>query len=64
METVKIIKEYEKGSQTVQIVEDEDGNQYIQIMDEMYVNRPVWQGDSWQVDELVAILNEATKEVK
>jgi len=64
METVKIIKEFEKGSQTVQIIEDGDGDQYIQIMDEMRVHTPVWQGDTWQAEELIAILTQATKDVK
>lgn len=43
METVAILKEYEKGSQAVRLVLDDDEFETIQIMDEMHINMGIGQ---------------------
>ena len=64
METVSILKEYEKGTQAVRLVLDDDDNETIQIMDEMHVNTPVWEGDAYQADRLIALLTKAVKDAQ
>jgi len=64
MESVSIIKEYEKECQTARLVVDDDGLELIQVMDEMRPNIPVWEGDVYQAEQLIALLTQAVKEAK
>lgn len=63
METITIIKELSKGSQNLQIVQDDEGDTYIQIMDEYKIFTPVWEGDVHQAEELINILQQAIKQI-
>lgn len=64
METVSILKEYEKGLQAARLVIDDDDNESIQIMDEMRPNIPVWEGDAYQAERLIALLTKAVKDAQ
>lgn len=64
MESVTIVKEYEKGLQTARLVVDDDDFETIQIMDEMRVNIPVWEGDVHQTEQLIELLTKAVRDAK
>jgi hypothetical protein len=64
MESVSIITQYEKETQTVRLVVDDYDNEAIQIMDEMYPNTPRWEGDVHQAELLINLLTKIVKEAK
>jgi hypothetical protein len=64
MESVSILKEYEKESQTTRLVIDDEENELIQIMNELRPNIPVWEGDVHQAEQLIKLLTQAVKDAK
>lgn len=63
METATTIKTYEKETQQVKIVEDTEGDQYIQIIDEFY-DAPICTIDCHQAEQLIKLLQQAVTDIK